>query len=105
MRIIETLVFTKRVNEILDQDEYRTLQIQLIHNPESGSVIKGSGGIRKIRWTGSGRGKQGGSRILYFWFNKDDVLLMLFIFKKNEKDDLTKEQLKTLRTIVENEYK
>lgn len=105
MRIIETPVFTKRVNEILDHEEYRKLQIQLVHNPECGSIVQGSGGIRKIRWLGSGRGKRGGSRILYFWFNKDDVLLMLFIFKKNEKDDLSKTQLKTLKTIVENEYK
>ena len=105
MIIIETPVFTKRVNEILDHDEYRLFQIQLLQNPDSGSIIQGSGGIRKIRWSGSGREKRGGSRILYFWFNKNYVLLMLFIFKKNEKDDLSKEQLKLLKTIVEKEYK
>ena len=105
MRIIETSIFTKRVQEILSEEEYRLFQIQLISDPDAGDIIQGSGGIRKIRWSGSGRGKRGGSRILYYWFNKQGLLLMLFIFKKNEKDGLTKAQLKTLKTIVESEYK
>ena len=105
MRIIETPIFTKRVEEILSEEEYRLFQIKLIDDPEAGNIIKGSGGIRKIRWSGYGRGKRGGSRILYYWYNTQGVLLMLFIFKKNENDDLTKAQLKALKTIVEIEYK
>jgi mRNA-degrading endonuclease RelE of RelBE toxin-antitoxin system len=105
MRIIETPIFTKRVKEILSDEEYRLFQIKLIDNPEAGNIIKGSGGIRKIRWSRSGRGKRGGSRILYYWYNTQGVLLMLFIFKKNESDDLTKSQLNDLKTIVEREYK
>ncbi len=105
MRIIETPSFTKRVQKILSEEEYRLFQIKLIGDPDAGNIIQGSGGIRKIRWSGSGRGKRGGSRILYYWYNKQGLLLMLFIFKKNEKDDLTKTQLKTLKTIVESEYK
>ena len=105
MRIIETPTFTKRVIEILSEDEYRLFQIKLIDDPEAGNIIKGSGGIRKIRWSVSGRGKRGGSRILYYWYNKQGVILMLFIFKKNESDNLTKTQLKVLKTIVESEYK
>jgi len=105
MRIIETSTFTKRVQEILSEEEYRLFQIKLIGDPEAGNIIQGSGGIRKIRWAGSGRGKRGGSRILYYWYNKQGLLLMLFIFKKNEKDDLSQAQLNTLKTIVELEYK
>lgn len=105
MRIIETPVFTKRVLKILSEEEYRQFQTDLISNPEAGNIIQGSGGIRKIRWSGSGRGKRGGSRILYYWFDSHGLLLMLFIFNKNDKDDLSKEQIKTLRTIVESEYK
>jgi mRNA-degrading endonuclease RelE of RelBE toxin-antitoxin system len=105
MRIVETPIFTKKVKEILSEEDYRLFQIKLIDDAEAGSIIQGSGGIRKIRWAGSGRGKRGGSRILYYWYNKEGVILMLFIFKKNEKDDLTKAQLKNLKTIVEKEYK
>lgn len=104
MGIIETSIFTKRVKEVLDNEQYRLFQLFLVQNPDAGSVIKDSGGIRKIRWAGSGRGKRGRTRILYFWFNKDDTILLLFVFKKNEQDDLTKEQLKLLKSIVENEY-
>ena len=104
MRIIETPTFTKRVKEILSEEEYRLFQIKLIGDPGVGNIIQGSGGIRKIRWSGSGRGKRGGSRILYYWYNNQGLLLLLFIFKKNEKDDLTKSQLKALRELMnENE--
>jgi mRNA-degrading endonuclease RelE of RelBE toxin-antitoxin system len=89
----------------MSEEEYRLFQIKIIADPQAGKIIQGSGGIRKIRWAGSGRGKRGGSRILYYWYNKQGLLLMLFIFKKNENDDLTKVQLKTLKAIVESEYK
>ena len=105
MRIIETPIFTKRVQEILSDNDYRLFQIKIISDPEAGKLIKGSGGIRKIRWSASGRGKRGGSRILYYWYNEQNLLLMLFIFKKNEKDDLTKDQINILKSIVESEYK
>jgi hypothetical protein len=58
----------------------------------------------KIRWNGSGRDKRGGTSILYLWFNKSDTILLLFVFKNDEQDDLTNEQLKLLKSIVENEY-
>ena len=105
MRIIETTIFTKRVQEILTEDEYRLFQIKLIESLEAGNIISGSAGIRKIRWTGAGRGKRGGSRILYYWEKNQNTILMLFIFNKNEKADLSKEQLKILKSIVELEYK
>jgi mRNA-degrading endonuclease RelE of RelBE toxin-antitoxin system len=105
MKIIETPIFTKRVLDILSEEEYRLFQIELLEKPEAGRIIQGSSGIRKIRWSGSGRGKRGGSRILYYWYSRNELLLLLFIFKKNEKDDLTKNQIKTLKLIVESEYK
>jgi len=105
MKIIETQIFTQRVREILDDEEYRALQNALVLNPESGKIIPGSGGIRKMRWSGSGRGKRGGARVIYYWFKEQDNLLMLLIYAKKEKDDLTKAQLRVLKSIVENELK
>jgi len=81
------------------------LQNALVLNPESGKIIQGSGGIRKMRWSGSGRGKRGGSRVIYYWFKEQDNLLMLLIYAKKEKDDLTKVQLRVLKSIVESELK
>ncbi|MBN2423718.1 MAG: type II toxin-antitoxin system RelE/ParE family toxin [Calditrichaceae bacterium] len=103
MKIIETKIFTKRVTEVLNEEEYRELQSRLILNPEIGQIIQGSGGIRKVRWTGSGRGKRGGSRILYYWISKRNTILMLLIYTKKEMDDLSKDQLKVLKTLVESE--
>jgi len=103
MKIIETQIFSQRVRDILDNEEYRALQNTLVLNPESGKIIQGSGGIRKMRWSGSGRGKRGGSRVIYYWFKDKENLLMLLIYTKKEKDDLTKAQLRALQSIVESE--
>ena len=103
MLIIETAIFTKRVNERLNDEQYRLLQWILVRAPESGKIIPGSGGLRKLRWAGSGRGKRGGIRLIYYWFPKQDRLLMLFLFAKNEQADLTVQQLKTLRLVVQRE--
>ncbi len=105
MKIIETPIFTRRLKALLNDNEYRDLQNSLISRPEAGKVIRGSGGIRKLRWSGSGRGKRGGVRIIYYWFIQKETIIMLFIYPKKELDDLTSEQLKTLKTLVEREFK
>jgi hypothetical protein len=76
----------------------------LVLHPDLGSVIPGSGGLRKLRWAIRGRGKRGGVRVIYYWAVVHDKILMLFMYAKNEQDDLTPDQLKVLRTIVEEEY-
>ena len=63
---VETPLFTKLLADYLSDDEYRELQSVLSQSPESGSVIPGSGGIRKLRWSMSGRGKRGGLRVIYY---------------------------------------
>ena len=104
MVIIETSIFTRRITELLSDDEYRELQATLVEHPKAGPVIPRSGGIRKLRWSASGRGKRGGARVIYYWATEQEHLLMLFIYAKNESDDLTQDQIKTLRHIVEREY-
>jgi hypothetical protein len=66
-------------------------------------VIIGSGGLRKFRWATQGKGKRGGSRIIYYWAVTQEQLLMLLIYSKSEQEDLTRQQLKTLRQMVEEE--
>ena len=65
MVIIETSVFTRQLLSLLTDDEYRKLQVVLANRPNSGALIKGSGGLRKIRWAIEGKGKQGGVRVIY----------------------------------------
>lgn len=104
MVIVETSIFTRQVIELLTDDEYRDLQELLAGRPDAGSIIIGSGGLRKVRWGIRGRGKRGGTRVIYYWAVRQEQLLMLFVYPKNEMDDLSREQLKTLRKIIEEEY-
>jgi hypothetical protein len=104
MVIIETSVFSRQVQALLTDEEYRELQKALVSRPHVGALIPGSGGLRKIRWALPGRGKRGGVRVIYYWAVSQEQLLMLFIYPKNELDDLTPAQIKILRTIVEEEY-
>jgi mRNA-degrading endonuclease RelE of RelBE toxin-antitoxin system len=104
MVIVETSIFTRQVVELLSDDEYRKLQVLLANRPNTGPVIKGSGGLRKIRWATKGRGKRGGVRVIYYWAVAQGQLLMLLMYAKNERDDLSPDQLKILKKIVEDEY-
>lgn len=104
MEIKETSIFTRQLPEVMDDDEYAFLQLALIMNPQIGSVIPGTGGIRKLRWAGSGRGKRGGSRVIYFVAVAEEQILMLYVYTKNERGDLSEAQKKVLRSVVEAEY-
>jgi mRNA-degrading endonuclease RelE of RelBE toxin-antitoxin system len=104
MEIKETPLFTRRVPELMDDDEYTLLQAALVVNPRLGTVIRGTGGIRKLRWSGSGRGKRGGTRIIYFAALEYDTILMLYIYPKNEQEDLSVAQTKALQEVVRAEY-
>jgi len=94
---VETPIFTRRVCACMDDDEYGRLQSFLAEHPEVGKVIRASGGIRKLRWAGSGRGKRGGLRLIYFWWVARDRISMLMVYPKSEQDDLTPDQLKMLK--------
>lgn len=105
IQIVETAVFTRLVNELMDDDSYRMLQLELIASPGQGKIIPRSGGLRKIRWRPEGRGKRGGTRIIYYWAVSRDIIVMLYAFSKNVQDDLSERQLRVLRQIVESEFK
>ena len=105
MLIIETPVFTRRVLKLMSDENYREFQRALVADPECGAIIRHSGGLRKARWTGAGRGKRGGVRAIYYWAPAREILLMLLVYGKNEQDDLTHEQLRTLKSLVEKELK
>ena len=100
---IETKRFTQLVQEYLSDEEYAELQKTLLLNPESGSVIQGSGGVRKIRWRAQGRGKRGGYRVIYFVKMTAQTFWMLTIYPKNVRDNIPAQVLKQIRREIENE--
>ena len=85
--------------KLLSDDEYRILQHNLLIRPTAGSLIKGTGGLRKIRWKSSGKGKSGGLRLIYY-YDPPDKFYMLFPYKKSDQEDLTPAQVKTLKKLV-----
>ena len=99
MIFIETSIFTKEIRHLLPDDNYRMLQTALMLRPDAGSLIRGSGGLRKIRWNLPGTRKRGALRVIYYW-NPPDTIFMLFPYRKTEKEDLTPDQLKILRRMV-----
>lgn len=97
----ETIRFQRNAEKIFNDDELGELQLYLSEFPERGQKIPGSEGIRKLRWTITGRGKRGGARIIYFVAVSRYRILLLDIYAKNEKEDLSKSELKNLREAVE----
>ncbi|MBN1831595.1 MAG: type II toxin-antitoxin system RelE/ParE family toxin [Deltaproteobacteria bacterium] len=99
MIFIETSIFTKEITDILPDESYQKLQSVLMLRPKAGKVIRGSGGLRKIRWNLPGSGKRASLRVIYYW-DPPDTIFMLFPYRKTEQEDLTPDQLKLLRKMV-----
>src|SRR4051794_37117438 len=92
----ETSVFTRQISELLSDDALNELEWALLARPDRGELIRGSRGLRKIRWAGSGRGKRGGLRVIYYWHVPGNIILLLLAYPKNAQEDLTPAQLKLL---------
>jgi hypothetical protein len=101
MILIETPVFTAQVKELLSDDDYRRLQWHLARYPYAGDVIRGTGGLRKVRWTASGKGKSGGVRVIYFHAAPLSQIRLLLIYRKGIKDDLSPAEKKVFKAINE----
>ena len=105
MRFVETPIFTRRLQNLLDDEEYRALQLALVFRPEQGPLIPGSGGLRKLRWCQKGKGKRGGCRVIYYWDEKQETFYMLLAYAKGKQGDLTPAQMKELAKLVQEEFK
>ena len=96
MIFIETSRFSDLRESYLDDDDFGLLQAMLIHRPDAGDIIRGSGGVRKVRWAAKGTGKRGGIRVIYYWITKKDHILFLTLYKKGEVDDLAKDETREM---------
>lgn len=98
---IEVPLFTKRWREIgLTDDDLLQLQIMLLKDPESGPVIEGTGGIRKVRFPLENRGKSGSVRVCYTDFAEYEVTYLITAFTKKDQENLTDEEKSVLRKLV-----
>lgn len=98
---VEIPLFTKRWTEIgLSEDDLLRLQISLLKDPESGPVIEGTGGIRKVRFPMENRGKSGSVRVCYTDFAEYEVIYLITAFTKKDQENLTDDEKKVLRRLV-----
>ena len=102
MEFIEATLFTKYVYSYLSDDEYLGLQSYLLQFPESGKVVPGSGGVRKLRWAMTGTGKSGGVRVIYYFKKQDDEIWLLTIYSKNETENIPAHILRKIAEEIQN---
>jgi hypothetical protein len=102
MEFIEATSFTRYVYTYLTDDEYLGLQSHLLLYPESGKIVPGSGGVRKLRWAMSGAGKRGGVRVIYYFKRQDDEIWLLTIYSKRETENIPAHILRKIAEEIQN---
>src|SRR6185312_7207549 len=101
LTIVEFSAFQAQVGECITLAEKDDLFDYLAREPEAGEEIKGTGGIRKLRWGGKGKGKRGGLRVIYYFYNESAPLFLLTAYGKSTQEDLTPQQKKQLTKLTE----
>ena len=102
MEFIEAVAFTKYLYDYLSEDEYIGLQGFLLQYPESGKIVRGSDGVRKVRWVMAGRGKSGGVRVIYYFKKQDNEIWLLTIYSKSEMENIPAHVLREIAKEIEN---
>jgi hypothetical protein len=100
LTVVETSAFARRAEKLLTADEYAELIFYLAYHPQAGDEIPGTGGIRKVRFAAKGKGKSGGVRAIYYFYNAENPLYALLLYGKNEQADLSSMQKKEAAAFV-----
>ncbi len=101
LSFVETPLFTRLVSDFLSDEEYAALQNAFLANPQIGALIPGSGGLRKVRWAPSGRGKSGGVRIIYYLRTRAGLIWMLTIYAKGQTESIPAHVLRRIAKEIE----
>lgn len=103
--LIESPLFSIHVGDYLSDDDYAALQEYLCEHPEAGDVVRGSGGVRKLRWARPGAGKSGGVRVCYYLRTRSGRMLMLTIYAKTAQASIPGHLLKAIKEELEHAQK
>ncbi|KRW97571.1 type II toxin-antitoxin system RelE/ParE family toxin [Paracoccus sp. MKU1] len=98
--VAETPIFTRQTEKLFDEDEKRELIDFLAENPMAGDEIPGTGGVRKLRFAVSGRGKRGGARVIYYYLDETMPLYALLAYAKNARNDMTPDEKRTVAALA-----
>lgn len=100
MTLVEMPEFIARSKDLFSSEELNALLVQVGTHPESGDLMPGTGGVRKLRWALERKGKRGGARIIYYFHSGALPIFLLTVFSKNEKIDLSKAEKNELRKLI-----
>ena len=100
MQIFATKTYERAIRKLLSDDSRREMEAAIVADPAAAPVMSGTGGIRKLRWAGSGRGKRGGIRTIYFHHAGPDAIYMLTAYAKAARDDLGSSDKRALARLV-----
>jgi hypothetical protein len=102
---VELPPFERHRSRYLDDEGLRALQEAMLVNPERGPVIQGTGGLRKLRFVDArrGKGKRGGLRVIYFWWQARQQFWLFTLYDKDQQDELTPKQRATLKVLLDSE--
>jgi len=100
LEFVEVSGFSAIRDKYFSDVEFHLLQLYLMANPSAGSVIRGSGGVRKLRWGAEGRGKRGGLRVIYYWIASDHQIFFITVYRNTELSDLSRTAIKQIRTLI-----
>ena len=98
--VVETAMFSRLWPAYWSEEERGAFAVHLAGHPDAGDVIRGTGGLRKVRWSRAGSGKSGGVRIIYFVLNEAGELVLLMIYAKSERDNMTAKQLLEIKNAL-----
>jgi hypothetical protein len=98
--VAETPIFTRQTDKLFNETEKRELIDFLAENPLAGDEIPGTGGVRKVRFAASGRGKRGGARVIYYYLDETMPLYALLAYAKNAKEDMTGDEKRVVASLA-----
>lgn len=99
---IQTTEFTKNWERLgLTDDDLRRLELEILRNPKAGDVIQGTGKLRKLRFAFVNQGKSGSARVCYVDFLVKEVVYLITIYPKNEKDNLTRAECNNIKKLID----
>ena len=100
MRVFSTRTYERAIHKLLGEEARREMEEAIVAAPDAAPVIRGTGGIRKLRWAGSGRGKRGGIRTVYFYHTGPNSIYLLTAYAKADREDLTPADTRALSRLV-----
>jgi hypothetical protein len=101
MEFVELRNFSNSIGALGLDESLRKLQLELLTNPEKGDLIQGTGGFRKVRMALPGQGKSGSTRVIYIYFLSAQTIVFAMIYKKTDRDTLSHDQKRALRTLAQ----